>query len=130
AKKARHSSGRWARARNTFGTKPVFSATASIRSRMSSGTSSRRGTGKRLIGGGSLIRSLSGRPPAPQRPQQDRGEQAGAAPQHQRQRQGRLAYVDGRHADDRRPAVAERARRRGRGLGGRRLGGQRGRHAE
>src|SRR5688572_4530597 len=47
---ARSSSGRWASARNTLGTNPVFSAIARIGSRTSSGSVSRSTTGKREIG--------------------------------------------------------------------------------
>ena len=45
AKNARHSAGRRASARNTFGTKPAFSWTSRMRARMSSGTWSRVGAG-------------------------------------------------------------------------------------
>src|SRR5580765_6257268 len=51
AKNARNSAGRCAKVRNTFGTKPAFCCTSTILARMSSGSVSSAGTGKRLIGG-------------------------------------------------------------------------------
>ena len=45
AKNARNSSGRCASVRNTLGTKPDFSCTSRMRPLMSSGSSSRDGTG-------------------------------------------------------------------------------------
>src|SRR6266702_6883121 len=51
AKKARNSSGRWARTRKTLGTKPALSCTWRMRARTSSGRSASAGTGNREIRG-------------------------------------------------------------------------------